>query len=158
MMVSCDVATGANQFTRQTSVVTPEFAVDKPKLTLSSASNNPAISMQNVLTFPKTMWLLKPGQNLATQCGCWFHIPNQQQEQREHHICFVVHLSADKFISVSLSQEWQLRQKIGSLKAELRCSVNPHSSTAPTGCVLCQKSDFWALGTWTLMAVRMLSH
>lgn len=78
-MVSCDAVTGANQFTRQTSVATPEFAVDKAKLTLSSAINNPALSMQNddVLTSPKTMGLLKLGQNPVTQCGCWFHIPNQ---------------------------------------------------------------------------------
>lgn len=49
-------ATGANQFTGQTSVATSEFAVDKLKLTLSSAINNPALSMQNgdVLISPKT--------------------------------------------------------------------------------------------------------
>lgn len=74
-MVSCNAVTGANQFTRQTSVAMPEFAVDKPKLTLSSAINNPALSMQNhhVLTSPKTMWLLKPGQNLAT--SMWGLVP-----------------------------------------------------------------------------------
>lgn len=78
-MDSCDAVSGANQFTRQTSVATAEFAVDKAKLTLSSAIHNPALSMQNddVLTSLKTMWLLKPGKNLVTQCGCWFHIPNQ---------------------------------------------------------------------------------
>lgn len=56
-MDSCDAVTGANQFTRQTSVATPQFAVHKPKLILSSAINNPALSMQNddVLASPKTM-------------------------------------------------------------------------------------------------------
>lgn len=35
-----------------------------------------------------------------------------------------------------------IRQKVGSLEAELRFPVNTHSSTAPAGCVLCQKADF----------------